>query len=165
MCANQGPPTITPTQRGPLAAREVSTGQSTLHCHSHKLESMKNPINTAIQATRWTWRVPRAPTRHCHSRKKLGNSIAFNLGSEMDKEQTLTMSGCAVIICSAGASCALPLYFKSPMALDRFKLPFTLHTTIGPVTSQACKAIPNDARCDTGAQLQLFKPTELNIHS
>ena len=43
-------------------------------------------------------------------------------------DHTLTISGCAVMICSAGASFSLPLYFKSPMALDKLRLPFTLQT-------------------------------------
>jgi|JI71714CRNA_FD_contig_31_2640010_length_237_multi_1_in_0_out_0_1 hypothetical protein len=36
------------------------------------------------------------------------------------------MSGFAVIICSYGVNFKLPLYYKSPKALERFKLPFTL---------------------------------------
>jgi len=31
-----------------------------------------------------------------------------------------------VIICSSGFIFKLPLYYKSPNALDKFKLPFTL---------------------------------------
>ena len=38
------------------------------------------------------------------------------------------MSGCAVMICSAGARFSLPLYFRSPMARDRLRFPFTLHS-------------------------------------
>mmetsp|Transcript_18069 Transcript_18069/g.45489 ORF Transcript_18069/g.45489 Transcript_18069/m.45489 type:complete len:240 (+) Transcript_18069:1051-1770(+) len=37
-------------------------------------------------------------------------------------------SGCAVIIWSFAGSSVLPLYFRSPMARLRFRLPLTLHT-------------------------------------
>ena len=36
-------------------------------------------------------------------------------------------SGCADMIWSAAASSSLPLYLRSPMARDRFRLPLTLH--------------------------------------
>jgi hypothetical protein len=36
-----------------------------------------------------------------------------------------------VMICASGASESLPLYFRSPIARDRFRLPFTLRARIG----------------------------------
>lgn len=36
------------------------------------------------------------------------------------------MSGFAVMIWSSAGNFGLPLYYKSPRALERFKLPFTL---------------------------------------
>ena len=60
----------------------------------------------------------------------LGNAAASRevLDCYIEEAATFTMSGCAVMICSAGASFTLPLYFKSPMARDRLRFPFTLHS-------------------------------------
>ncbi len=52
-------------------------------------------------------------------------------GHAQGPRPTLTMSGCAVMICASGASESLPLYFRSPIARDRFRLPFTLRARIG----------------------------------
>ena len=45
---------------------------------------------------------------------------------------TFKMSGSAVIICSSGANLAFFLYSKSPIALERFKFPYTLPCTTSP---------------------------------
>jgi hypothetical protein len=95
-----------------------------------------------------SWSV--SPSSHAPGGSQIIPSQAITKNSSSDETSCITTSGNAVTICCSGERSALFLNSKSPIALDRARLPFTRPKSTNPPAAVMRAFSPIHLACQLG---------------